>query len=51
MDLKTVIEIAGTIIISFGGVGGILCAVVKFTSDNIAERLQMKYQVVLDKDL
>lgn len=39
------------IISSIGGAGVIICVVVKFTSDKIADRLSARYQLKLDKEL
>lgn len=39
------------IIISAGGIGGVIIAVIHFSSNIIADRLQKKYQLVLDRQL
>ncbi|MEG2014069.1 MAG: hypothetical protein RR063_12875, partial [Anaerovoracaceae bacterium] len=44
---QTVFAIIGSV----GGAGVIIAAVVKFSSDKIAERLSAKYQLKLDKEL
>lgn len=42
---QTVLAIIGSI----GGAGVIICAIIKFASDKIADRLSAKYQLQLDK--
>ena len=51
MDWESIWKTAVAIIGSIGGAGAIICAVVKFSSDRIAERLSAKYQLELNKEL
>lgn len=51
MNLQNVLQIAIAIIASIGGAGAIICAVVKYVSDRIADRLQKRYQLEIDKKL
>ena len=51
MSLNDILKIALTIIGCFGGVGAIVSATVKFTSEKIAERLEKKYELRLNKEL
>ena len=51
MNLSTILSIAGAIIVSVGGAGAIICAVVKFCADMIANRLEAKYEQRLSKEL
>ena len=51
MDWESIWKTAIAIIGSIGGAGAIICAVVKFSSDRIAERLSAKYQLKLNKEL
>lgn len=44
---QTVLAIIGSI----GGAGVIICAIIKFASDKIADRLSAKYKLQLDKEL
>lgn len=48
MSLNDILKIALTIIGCFGGVGAIVSATVKFTSEKIAERLEKKYELSLN---
>ena len=36
---------------SVGGIGGIIFFIIKFSADNIAQRLQKKYSLELNKDI
>ena len=51
MSLNDILKIALTIIGCFGGVGAIVSATVKFTSEKIAERLEKNYELRLNKEL
>ena len=50
MDWNDIWKIVLTIVASFGGIGGIILAVVKFSSGIIAERLSQKYELKLQKE-
>lgn len=51
MDWAKIAEIAVALIVSVGGIGTIIVAIVKWCSDIIAERLSKKYQLQLDKEM
>lgn len=51
MNLSTILSIAATIIASIGGAGVIICTVVKFCADMIANRLEARYEQRLSKEL
>lgn len=51
MDLSQVLSIATACIVSAGGVGGIAIAVMKFSSNIIAERISVKYENKLERAL
>ena len=51
MSLNDILKIALMIIGCFGGVGAIVSATVEFTSEKIAERLEKKYELRLNKEL
>lgn len=51
MSLGQVVQIALAAIISAGGIGGIIIAVVRFSSDLIAERMSKKFEASLNKEL
>ena len=51
MDLFQVLSIATACIVSAGGVGGIAIAVIKFSSNIIAERISAKYENKLERAL
>lgn len=51
MDLSQVLSIATACIVSAGGVGGIAIAVIKFSSNIIAERISVKYENKLEQAL
>lgn len=51
MDLSQVLSIATACIVSAGGVGGIAIAVIKFSSNIIAERISAKYENKLEQAL
>ena len=51
MNLSTILSIAGAIIVSVGGAGAIICTVVKFCADMIANRLEARYEQRLSKEL
>lgn len=48
-DMDKIWEIVIAILTSIGGIGAIFCAVVHFTSNFIAERLQKKYDLKLNE--
>lgn len=48
---ETIIAIAVSTIISAGGIGGIIVAVIRFSSDLIAKRLSQKYELKINKSL
>lgn len=49
--IEQIVDIAIACLVSAGGIGGIIIAVVKFTSDTIASRLSAKYEVKLQEEL
>lgn len=51
MELKDITMIIGACIVSAGGIGGIIIAVVKFCSDQIADRLSTKYEAKLQREV
>lgn len=51
MDLSQVLSIATACIVSAGGVRGIAIAVIKFSSNIIAERISVKYENKLEQAL
>lgn len=51
MDWTNIGQIAVTAIISAGGIGGIIIAVVKFSADKIAERMNEKFKASLSMEL
>lgn len=51
MELQQVWVTASAIIASVGGSGAIICAVAKFFSDRIANRLEAKFQQKLEKEM
>lgn len=51
MDLSQVLSIATACIVSAGGVGGVAIAVIKFSSNIIAERISAKYENKLEQAL
>jgi len=51
MDWAKIAEIALACIVSVGGIGTIIVAIVKWCSDIIADRLSKKYQLQLDKEM
>lgn len=51
MELQHVFATVGAIIVSVGGSGAIICAVSKFLSTRIANRIEVKYQKRLEKKL
>lgn len=51
MDFTEVLKIASTIIVSLGGAGAIIVAISNFLANKIANRLEYKYQLKLDKEL
>ncbi len=51
MTIDQIVSIATACVLSAGGVGGVVIAVVKFSSDIIASRLASKYETQLQKDL
>ena len=51
MELQQVFATASAIIVSVGGSGAIICAVSDFLSTRIANRIEVKYQQRLEKEL
>lgn len=51
MSWETVGQIALAAIISAGGIGGIIIAVVKFSANQIADRMNQKFEASLTKEL
>lgn len=51
MEFKDIAAIVGAGIVSAGGIGGIIIAVVKFCSNLIADRLSAKYEDKLQKEM
>lgn len=51
MEWDIVLKIVLSVIASFGGAGAIIVAVTKFASENIATRLEKKYELKLNKEL
>lgn len=51
MSWNEIIKIVFSVLVSIGGIGGIIILVVKFASDIIAKRLVEKYKVELNKEL
>ena len=51
MSIGEIGQIVSACIISAGGVGGIILAVVKFSCNSIAERLSKKYELKLSKEM
>ena len=46
-----IIQIAIAIVISAGGISGIILAIIKFSSNIIADRLSKTYELKLNKEL
>ena len=51
MDIKQLLAYVGALIVSAGGVGGIIIAVISFSSNIISERLAAKYEAKLEHTL
>ena len=51
MNWNDIWKIVLAVVASFGGIGGIVLAVIKFSSNMIAERLSQKYELKLQKEL
>ena len=51
MDWELVGALIPAAIVSAGGIGAVIIAVIKFSSDMIAQRLKEKYQLELNKEL
>ena len=51
MNLGQIGTIIVACIVSAGGIGGIIVAIVKWSSNIIADRLSQKYQLQLDKEI
>ena len=51
MSLREIWSVVGAIIVSVGGAGAIICGVSSFLANRIADRLEIKYQQTLDKEL
>ena len=51
MNFETIIQITLAVIVSAGGIGGIIIAVVKFSAGLIAERMNKKFESTLNKEI
>lgn len=51
MSVEQIGSIVAACIVSAGGIGGIVIAVIKFSSNAIAERLAKKYEIKMEKEL
>lgn len=51
MNWNQLAEIAIAVVISFGGAGAIIAAIVKFTVDKIASALEKKYELKMSKEM
>lgn len=51
MEVETILSFVGACIVSAGGIGGIIIAVIHFTSNMIADHLKQKYQNDFEKEL
>lgn len=51
MNWETIIQITLAVIVSAGGIGGIIIAVVKFSAGLIAERMNKKFESTLNKEI
>lgn len=51
MPLKDIWSVVSAIIVSVGGAGVIICAASSFLANRISDRLEMKYQQALDREL
>jgi len=51
MDSLDVFRIVGYLVAGFGGIGAIIYAVIRFSANQIAERLSAKYELKLNKEL
>ena len=49
--MNIILQIAIAVVISAGGISGILLAVIKFSSNIIADKLSKKYEFKLNKEL
>lgn len=49
--MSIIIQIVIAVIISAGGISGIILAVIKFSSNIIADKLSKKYELKLNKEL
>ena len=49
--INIIIQIAIAIVISAGGISGIILAIIKFSSNIIADRLSKTYELKLNKEL
>ena len=49
--MNIILQIAIAVVISAGGISGILLAVIKFSSNIIADKLSKKYELKLNKEL
>ena len=47
--MNIILQIAIAVVISAGGISGILLAVIKFSSNIIADKLSKKYELKLNK--
>ena len=51
MTWNDIFKVAFAVIGGFGGIGLIIGTTIKFSANRIADRLQVKYQLTLDKNL
>lgn len=51
MNWNTILEIGAAIVVAFGGAGAIIAGVTKFSVNQIADSLQKKYDLKLNKEL
>lgn len=51
MSWDDIWKITLTIISSVGGIGVIICLIVKFASNTIADKLSKKYELIMNKEL
>ena len=51
VEMSIIIQIAIAVVITSGGISGIILAVIKFSSNIIADKLSKKYELKLNKEL
>ena len=51
MNWNQLTEIAMAVVISFGGAGAIIAAIVKFAVNKIASALEKKYEIKMSKEI